>query len=162
MGNVVIAINPNTGEIYNPHPSKEEWESIRVESKEIVFTGGLVLPQNRSALLSGPREALEAFLASQGVNPVEEGAKLPGRIVAQESTIPFWENQLPKINPEKKTILMLGDEQIFRQTVYDPSGELTDSLIQYDAEVDIDPADYADFGIESEDVMDTAAVETEA
>lgn len=98
---------------------------MRVEQeKEYITPDGWFDVQNRSALIKGPREKLEARF--------KEGQVLPGTIYHKEQLEPFYDGQDPKMNPSTGEILTVDGKEIYRQSFYTPNAQAEDHLIQHD------------------------------
>lgn len=115
------------GNVIQKNPNKEEYGSIGLE--QIVFTAvnGFMNKRRRVAFIAGKLEDLQDFVTAAGISA---GKELPGKLVVQESFNAFFEDQIPKINPQTGTMMLCDGAPIYQKTFYDESGTALDSYVQ--------------------------------
>lgn len=120
-----ITAHPETGEIVIPNPNKPEFGSVRIDQEVSSMEDGFLNRQHRVAFLGGRVEDLEAM-------GFKAGQTLPGKIVIQEATTPFYDGQQPKINPQTEEVLTTNGQEIYRQAKYTDNLNASDSLLSHD------------------------------
>lgn len=90
---VKVVKHPETGNVITVSTKNPKYGTVRLDESHTSFENGFVNTQKRTAFLRGEVVALEAL-------NLQDGAKLPGKIVKRESYQPFYEGQSPKIYPE--------------------------------------------------------------
>lgn len=116
---VKVAVHPETGNIITPSVNNPEWGTIRVDSENTSFSGGIMNVSKRSAFIRGRIEHLEAA-------GFRAGQTLQGKIQKQESFKPFFvegengatKTQDPKINPSTGEVVLTNGKETFIQFEY--------------------------------------------
>jgi len=114
---VIVTANPSNGQVFTSTGISEkdgkEYGFIRVESKEIDFSGPVATVRTRSALKAMSKEAFDA-------SGLEAGLSISGQIVIKESTTknPNRTNQLPKTQGKDGGILLYNGLPIYRETEF--------------------------------------------
>lgn len=121
---VRITKHAETGEVVNP-TKNPEFSYIRVEQTVTSMENGFFNERNRSAIITGPTEKLQAA-------NFKAGQTLPGKIVVRETLQPQYDGQEPKINPETGEALTQGGNEIYRQSVYTEDLSQHDQLLSHD------------------------------
>lgn len=122
---VQVTAIPNSNEILRTTKNPEIFQ-VRVEETRISYENGFRTSNKRSALISGPKEELSAEFFN--------GQIIPGQIIVMESLTPFRKEDIEKdIKIAGKTNIpcMVGDQPIFRTTLFTANMEVTDSLIAH-------------------------------
>ena len=112
---VIVTANKE-GHIIN-ETSNPDWYRFRVEQAFPTMSGGILSMRKRSALISINEKEIDV------IEPMLVAGKpyfMQGKIVVTEQTVPFWENQSPKINPQTNEILLFDGQPIFRNTEFVP------------------------------------------
>jgi len=142
MSNINADVNANLRIVGNVKPYTTDplqgWiqlEEVRNLFRETV-TGIRVEQKKLTAIISGPVDVLKVMVDDWKANGV------PGRICVTEcvhSDLPqsFVENtknldQYAKVAGDTKVPCTLDGEQIYRFSKYDPSGMMSDKLVQHD------------------------------
>lgn len=116
---VKVAKHPETGNIITPSTNNPEWGTIRVDSENKSFAGGILNVSKRSAFIRGKISDLESL-------GLREGQMLPGKIQKQESFQPFYvagqngatTTQNPKINPTTGEVVLTNGRETYLQFEY--------------------------------------------
>lgn len=135
---VKITKNPNTNEVFTLNKNEDgtvklgkdgkRYGSFRVEQKEVDLTSAVASVKTRSALKAISEDA---FNAAKDI--LVEGAELKGKIVARESLVKeqgYTEKRAGQ--QENAPVCKLGNQPIYRTTVYTENMTDEDVLIQHD------------------------------
>lgn len=108
---VKVVKHPTTGEILTQSTKNPEWGTIRVDSVNKSFSGGVLNISKRTAFIRGRMSDLQSmgFINDQ---------ILPGKIQKQESFEPFYVGQDPKINPSTNEVVLTNGKQSYIQFQY--------------------------------------------
>ena len=113
------------GNVVNPTKNPDvAW--VRVEQEVESIVNGWLQSSTRGALIMGKPEQLESKF--------RENQVLTGKIVVRETLTPRYDGQSPKINPATGEILTKDGEPIYRNTMFTPSMNDQDELIEHDRE----------------------------
>ena len=127
---VIVTANPANGQVFTSTGVSEkdgkEYGFIRVESKEVDFSGPVATVKTRSALKAMSREAFDA-------SGLVAGLEIPGHIVVKESTTknPNRTNQLPKTQGKDGGVLLFNGLPIYRETEFTTDLSVADELIKH-------------------------------
>lgn len=116
---VKVAKHPTTGEVITQSSNNPEWGTIRVDSENKSFEGGILNVSKRSAFIRGKMSDLQAL-------GLRDGQTLPGKIQKQESFEPFYEGQNPKINPTTGDVVLKNGRETYLQFEYTENAEAHD------------------------------------
>lgn len=128
----VIVTATAAGQVFTSNGVSEkdgkEYGYIRVESKEVDFSGPVATVKTRSALKAMSREAFDA-------SGIVAGLEIPGHIVVKESTTknPNRTNQLPKTQGKDGGVLLLNGLPIYRETEFTTDLSVSDEMIKHTA-----------------------------
>ena len=147
------------GNVIGISKNNPEFGYLRIEQiAPTVNEKGWVSIGKRSSLIKGKVEDLQLLNYS-------EGQELPGQIVIKESFIPF-----NPINPDRDlkiagstgVICRVGDEPIYRQTIYTTNPTAYDELIAHDNTDEIKEVQAAQKAMQSFRVGKPSTLKTEA
>ncbi len=108
---VKVTKHPTTGDVVTQSTKNPEWGTLRVDSENKSFSGGILNVSKRSAFIRGRMADLQAM-------NFRDGQVLQGKIQKQESFEPFYEGQNPKINPTTNEVVLTNGKQSFIQFEY--------------------------------------------
>lgn len=95
--------------------NKPEEGSIMFQERHVSLNGGYTNIQRRVHFQAGKIEDLK--ILSKEMN-LKLGVGLPGyKILVKESTVPFYPNQSPKINPTTTEVVKHQGSDVYRKTV---------------------------------------------
>lgn len=124
---VIVRKHPETGAVFS---SKEgsDWVSVRVESETLINKSGMIILQKRVAFVRMQRTLAEALSA---MGKLTDGKPFPleGTIIVQESLIPFYDGQEPKINPISMENVLHEGREVYRQAIFSSNESAKDELI---------------------------------
>lgn len=141
MSKVKVTVNPQNNSIItlsnNGQPSPKDGKQygyIRLEQATTeVDSNGWARQTKKSTLIKGAVEALQGF----GFMPNQE---LPGKLYVKESTEAFRPNQEPKLAGTTGVVCKVGGLPIYRETFYDVTGNVQDTLLMHDNQDEIKAA----------------------
>jgi len=116
---VKVVKHPTTGDVVTQSTKNPEWGTLRVDSENKSFSGGILNISKRSAFIRGRMADLQAM-------NFRDGQVLQGKIQKQESFEPFYEGQDPKINPTTNQVILTQGKQSFIQFEYTEDANLPD------------------------------------
>lgn len=119
---VKVVKHPETGNVITVSTNNPEWGTVRVDSENKSFSGGILNISKRTAFIRGRVEHLEAM-------NFRDGQPLAGKIQKQESFEPFYENQPPKINPTTGAEVLKNGKLTYLQFEYVEDPEALDLWI---------------------------------
>ena len=106
-GYPMISVNPN----------KSEYGSLRFATTTFDTTGGFLNKVRRVHFQSGNIEELKAFVDAFDLKlNMDYSTKVPSRIIVEESIVPFYEGQKPKVNPSSGEVVTANGSEVYRQT----------------------------------------------
>ena len=126
---VKIVADATTGAVVKISDNKPEFSSVRLEQvRTVIGNNNFIERKVVSTLLQGDTADLTAmgFYAGQ---------ELPGTIVIEESLTPFNKKNPErdlKIAGETGIVCRVGDQPIYRRTVYSTASNAQDTLIKHD------------------------------
>jgi len=126
---VKIVADATTGAVVRVSETNPEFASVRLEQvRTVIGSNNFVERKTVSTLLQGATEDLTAmgFYAGQ---------ELPGTIVVEESLTPFNKKNPErdlKIAGETGIVCRVGDQPIYRRSIYSTASNAQDTLIKHD------------------------------
>jgi hypothetical protein len=126
---VKIVADATTGAVVRVSETNPEFASVRLEQvRTVIGSNNFIERKTVSTLLQGSTEDLTAmgFYAGQ---------ELPGTIVVEESLTPFNKKNPErdlKIAGETGIVCRVGDQPIYRRSVYSTASNAQDTLIKHD------------------------------
>jgi hypothetical protein len=112
------------------------WDAVTVlkdiATVQTINKKNFLVEEKRVAWFKGNLAQIESFVKT---NALREGSAfpMPSKLVVEESTIPFYTGQEPKINPQTKEIITFEGKAVYRNTVIVPLGDSkVDSKLEMD------------------------------
>ena len=126
---IIVMAHPETNELYTIGKNPE-WCTVRVETATLANTSGdgMIVIQKRVAFIR-MRVADAEVLKDAKLLAVGKVFPMPGKIIVQESLVPFHDNQAPKLNPTTGEIVMYQGEPVYRNSIFCSDTEAADELI---------------------------------
>lgn len=122
----VKVLVPENGQIVQANPQKPEYGSIGFQQTQFVNKDGFLSHRRRVAFVNGRMADLEAFAQKANLQPEKS---LPGRIVVEERTTPFYEGQEPKINPSTGQAILCDGALIYSKSTWVTDPNTTDVYV---------------------------------
>jgi hypothetical protein len=98
------------------------------EELSFINSDGFLNRQKRVAFLRSDIETLKEYVSSLNL---KAGSTVPGKIVVEESTTPYFEGQEPKINPTSGEICTSDGAFVYRNSYLGTSAQ-EDTLLKTD------------------------------
>jgi len=127
--NPVKIITGESGEVLVINEKKPEYASIGFEQTVWENRTGFLNKRRRVAFLASKVDDLKVFVEMLNLKP---GSVLPGRIIVQESHNPFYEGQVPKVNPSTGATILIDGKLVYRQMLWDETDKLEDNFLYGD------------------------------
>ena len=114
--------NPNAGLVITPSTKNPEYGTISVKETHKSMEGNFLNIQNRVAFIRGKLTDLSSL-------GLKEGQKISGKIIRRESFEPFYEGQLPKVNPNTGEIVLKNSKPVYMEQVYTANTDAHDEWV---------------------------------
>lgn len=124
---VLVRKHPETGAVFSAKDGSD-WVSVRVESEQLINKNGMIILQKRVAFVRIQKTLAEA-LSAMGKLQDNKPFPLEGVIIVQESLIPFYDGQEPKINPITMENVLHEGREVYRQAIFSSNESAKDELI---------------------------------
>jgi len=111
MNTVTVVAHPTTGAIITPSSNNSEWGTVRVDAKSVEFNNGIMNTRNRTAFIRGEIKNLKEVFT-------RAGQVLPGKIIKETSSEPFYPGQSPVINPQTGEVVLRNNTEFYQNYVF--------------------------------------------